>query len=141
MGLFGGNRSKKKGSSAADDDAIPEDLLDTIPDVDDALKGLAADADEEDDAAPVKLRVEVAPPSQEVHALLQEVRRGMEDAFQREMDRVENSFAMLVQQMDARLRAANEQLTNLAQERAALEQQNATYARRFAQLKALADDP
>lgn len=130
--VFGGKNGKKKAQVTVEDDAIPEDLLNSIPDVDEG--GLFV----EEEA--VALEVEVAPPAVEVHTLLMEARRAMEESFSRELDRVESTFQALVTQMEGRLRGATEQLTYLQQERSALEEQNGAYERRFSQLKQLTQD-
>lgn len=131
--MFGRKRGQQQ-TRTADDESIPDDLLNAIPDLDAQAEAPAAEEEIQ------TLEVDVAPPSVEVHALLGDVRREMESLFTKELDRVEASFDSLVKQMETRLRAATQQVALLEAERAALEQANAAYERKFQALKSITHD-
>ncbi|HEX2022169.1 MAG TPA: hypothetical protein VHH36_05610 [Candidatus Thermoplasmatota archaeon] len=73
----------------------------------------------------------------DVHGLLLGVRNQMDGVMAREIERIELSFAGLLAQTQSRLRAAEEQLGRLREEREGLVRANEAYVRRFEALRAL----
>lgn len=132
-----------------EDDAISEELLAAIPDVgaggrDDAKTILVHTAVADDEAPPARpARAAARAPAEHVHSpalgnALGQMRRQMEDAFARELDRVEGTMAEALRQMEERLQLANDRLTALRIENDELQKAKAGYERKLDALRQLA---
>jgi len=122
---------RKRTSQEAPEDAIPEDLLASIPDLAPAGDATAefADAPAADAASPEAL-----------HRLVLDMRRQMETTLGRELDRVEQSFSGLVESLEQRLAEAQARAQILQEENDSLLRKEVAYQQRFAKLRELTKD-
>lgn len=133
---------KRKEKAVVEEEAIPEDLFAAIPEVEEAgivETTVVAEAPPRGRSLPVA--AETSRVVADVHGLLLGARNAMDGVLSREVQRVETSFAALLQRMQDRVRAADEQLARLREEHDELERANAAYERKFDALQALAKEP
>lgn len=107
------------------EEAIPQELLDTIPDV---------GGNKEPEAEPQRIPVTV-----DIHDSMMSLQMRLEQAVAEELERAEQSFRSVLADMQMRLDAAHEQMMLMRQERDALVGQKDEYQRMMSALRELVD--
>ena len=124
------------------EDEIPVDLIASLPEIETGRPQEAAPAAE--DWRPIPLppsgaavTVDKHPPT-DVAGLVADMRRQMEQAFNRELDKIEDSFTTTLRQMEGQLNHANTELAELRREKEALQRMKIEYERKAEALRELA---
>lgn len=122
------------------EDEVPFDLIASLP-VETEGPRNAAPAAEDWRAIPLPasggIPVEKHPGT-DVAGLVADMRKQMEQAFNRELDKIEGSFTSTMRQMEGQLNHANAELADLKREKDALQRMKIEYERKAEALRELA---